>query len=163
MQRIVKNPRIDADVAILVGHFRDVIQDGRVIGHEEIERLLSMNRKHGRYKTVTTKWRRIMETEYRVFLDGRSALGMGFVSLTPDEMIRYSNKRVRQMGRQIRKAIRVASLPDPNALKNSEMRSYQARLLMACEQFARSHKHVLVDLTKIVAPARALPRGQGVA
>jgi len=154
-----RNPRIDADVDLLLGRFRDLVPDGRVVAHEEIESLLKIGRKQSRYQTVTTKWRRVLLQEQRVFLDGRSALGRGFVSLTPDDMIRYSNKRVRQVGRMIRKAIQVASLPEPSELKNSEMRNYQARLLLACEQVAQAHRHVLVDLTKALQPARQLPRG----
>jgi len=153
-----KNPRIDADVELLLGRFRDLIPDGRLIAHEEIEGLLKLTRKQSRYRTITAKWRRILLTEQRVFLDGRSATGAGFIALTPDEMIRYSNKRVRQVGRILRKAIQVASLPDPSELKSSEMRNYQARLFVACEQLTRTHKAVLVDLTKALQPPRQLPR-----
>lgn len=154
-----RNPRTDADVELLLGRFRDLLPDGRTIAHEEIETLLRMNRKQARYKTVTSKWRNILLGEQRVFLDGRAALGAGFVALTPDDMIRYSNRRVRQVGRILRKAIQVASLPDPSELKSSEMRNYQARLFVACEQLAQTHKHVLLDLTKALQPPRQLPRG----
>jgi len=155
-----RNPRVDADVELLLGRFRDLIPDGRLILHEEIESLLKLGRGQGRYHTVTQKWRRILLHEQRVFLDGRSGLGRGFVALMPDDMIRYSNKRVREVGRILRKAIRVAALPDPSELKSSEMRNYQARLFVACEQLVQTHKHVLLDLTKALAPARALPRGR---
>lgn len=157
--QLQRNPRIDADVELLLGRFRDLIPDGRTIAHEEIETLLKLNRRQSRYHTVTNKWRRIILNEQRVFLDGRAAHGAGFVALTPDEMIRYSNRRVRQVGRILRKAIQVASLPDPSELKSSEMRNYQARLFVACEQLVRTHKHVLIDLTKALQPPRQLPRG----
>jgi len=157
-QKIIKNPRVAAEVEMLLGRFRDLIPDGRVIAHEEIENLLRINRKQSRYWTVVNKWRKLLIEEQRVFLDGRAANGAGFVSLTPDEMIRYSNKRVRQIGRILRRAITVASLPDPSELKNSETRKYQAQLFVACEQLTRAHKHVLIDLTKALQPPRALPR-----
>lgn len=156
--RLERNPRVDADVQVLLGRFRDLIPDGRIIAHEEIETLLKLNRRQGRYLTVTGKWRKVLLNEQRVFLDGRSAGGRGFSVLTPDEMIRYSNKRVRQVGRILRKAIQVASLPDPSELKSSEMRNYQARLFVACEQLVSTHKHVLLDLTKALQPPRQLPR-----
>ena len=156
---IEKNPRIEADVDLLLGRFRDLVHDGRVILHSEIEDVLRLRREQSRYKTVTAKWRAILLEEHRVFLDGRAAHGQGFVSLTPDDMVRYSNRRVRQVGRAIRKAIRVAALPDPSELKSSELRTYQARLLLACEQLHTAHKHVLVDLTKALRPAPGLPRG----
>jgi hypothetical protein len=155
---IQRNPRIDADVELLLGRYRDLLPDGRVISHREIESLLKLTRKQSRYRTVTNKWRRFLLQEQRVFLDGRSALGEGFIALTPDDMIRYSNKRVRQVGRILRRAIQVASLPDPSELKSSEMRNYQARLLVACEQVTMTHRHVLLDLTKALQPPRQLPR-----
>lgn len=154
-----RNPRIDADVELLLGRFRDLLPDGRTIAHEEIESLVKLNRKQARYHTVTNKWRQIIFQEQRVFLDGRAALGAGFIALTPDEMVRYSNKRVRAIGRMIRKAIQVAMLPDPSELKSSEMRTYQARLLVAMEEINKTHKSVLLDLTKALQPPRALPRG----
>jgi hypothetical protein len=153
-----RNPRTDADVELLLGRFRDLVPDGRTIAHEEIESVLRIPRTQSRYKTVTTRWRAVLLDEQRVFLDGRAALGAGFVLLTPDEMIRYSNKRVRAVGRILRRAIQVASLPHPSELKSSEMRNYQARLFVACEQLTRAHKHVLLDLTRSLQPPRALPR-----
>jgi len=155
---IQRNPRINADVELLLGRFRNVLPDGRLIAHVELESLLKMNRKQSRYRTVTNKWRRILLHEQRVFLDGRAALGDGFIALTPDDMIRYANKRIRQVGRNLRRAIHVASLPDPSELKSSEMRNYQARLLVAYEQVINTHKHVLIDLTKALQPPRPLPR-----
>jgi len=153
-----KNPRVDADVDLLLGRFRDIASDGRLVLHEEIESLLTLTRKQSRYRLVTDKWRRILLHERRVFLDGRGAHGRGFVSLTPDDMIRYSNRRIRQLGRQLRHAIAVTGLPDPSELTSAEMRNYQARLLVACEQVTRTHRAALIDLTKALRPPRQLPR-----
>lgn len=154
-----RNPRIDADVELLLGRFRDLIPDGRTIAHEEIEALLRLNRKQARYHTVTMKWRRILLQEQRVFLDGRAALGAGYVSLTPDDMIRYSNKRVRAVGRILKTAIQVAGLPHPSELKSNEMRRFQAQLMVTCEEVTKNHKSALLELTKALQPPRALPRG----
>lgn len=156
--RFERNPRIEADVDLLLGRFRDLIPDGRVIAHEEIESLLKMNRRQSRYKTVTDRWRKTLLEEQRVFLDGRAALGAGFKALTPDDMVRYGNNRVRAVGRVLKKAIRVASLPDPSELSSTQLRTYQARLMVAAEQILQKHHHVLVDLSKAIQPARQLPR-----
>ena len=158
MQQFVRNPRIEADVQLLLGRFRDLLPDGRIVAHEEVEALLQLNRKANRYQTVTTRWRRVLLDEQRIFLDGRSALGHGFKSLTPDDMVRYSNRRVRSVGRILKKAIYVAGLPDPSELSSSELRTFQARLFVACEQVLSTHRRVLVDLTKAMQPPRQLPR-----
>jgi hypothetical protein len=153
-----KNPRIDADVQLLLGRFRDLIPDGRVIPHEEIERLIKLNRQSSRYLTVTRRWRDVEFHEHHVFLDGRAALGHGFKSLTPEEMVRYSHRTVRQVGRKLQKAIRVAALPDPSEL-TADSRIFQARLMVAVEQITSTHKRVLIDLSKAMQPPRTLPRG----
>jgi len=157
--RFTRSPRIEADVQLLVGRFRDLLPDGRVIRHEDIEQPLGLSRKDSRYQTVTNRWRRVLMEEQRVFLDGRSALGHGFKALTPDDMIRFSNKRVRSVGRLLKKAIEVASLPHPSELRENETRLYQARLLTAIHQLDSAHRRVVVDLTAALRPPRALPRG----
>lgn len=160
-QRFIRNPSIEADVTLLLGRFRDLIPDGHLIAHEEIESLLKLSRKQSRYQTVTNRWRRVLLDEQRLFLDGRSALGTGFKVLTPDEMIRYSNRRVRAVGRVLRKAIQVASLPNPDELTSGQLRTYQARLMVAAEQVLGTHRRVLIDLTKALQPPRQLPRAMG--
>src|SRR5262245_49736102 len=159
--QFVKSPRIEADVQLLLGKFRDVLCDGRVIRHEEIEAAIALSRKDHRYRTVTNGWRRVLMDEQRVFLDGRSALGQGFKALTPDDMIRYSNKRVRAIGRMLKKAIAVASLPHPSELREDQTRLYQARLLTAIHQLEGTHRRVVLDLSKALQPPRALPRASG--
>jgi hypothetical protein len=153
-----KNPRVDADVELLLGRYRDLCPNGQLITHDELEAALTLTRKQSRYRTVTAKWRRLLVNEKRVFLDGRSANGHGFVSLTPEEMIRCANKRIRHIGRELRKAIKLAGLPHPTEIADSEMRNYQARLFVACDQLTRSHKAVLLDLTRALQPPRQLPR-----
>lgn len=155
------NPRINADVQLLLGRYRDLIPDGRIIAHEEIESLLKLNRKQGRYQTVTNKWRRVLLEEQRVYLDGRSSRGVGFTVLTPDDMVRFGNREIRAVGRRVRKAIQVAGLPDPSSLTTSDLRNYQARLMVACHQIESTHKRALIDLTQVLRPARGLPRASG--
>lgn len=154
-----KNPRIESDVQLLLGRFRDLLPDGRTIEHQEIEKLLQMSKSNARYQTVTKKWRDIVFHEQHVFLDGRSAFGEGFKALTPEEMIRFSHREVRSVGRKLRKAIRVAALPDPSELTMGS-RLFQARLMVAVEQISSTHKRVLIDLSKAMQPTPQLPRGE---
>lgn len=156
--RFEKNPRIDSDVELLLGRFRDLLPDGRVISHGEIENVLRIKRRTSRYLTVTKKWRDVVFNEYHIFLDGRAAHGEGFRALTAEEMVRFGHKTVRLVGRQLRKAIKVAALPDPSELSaNSKL--FQARFMVAVEQIMSTHKRVLIDLSKAMQPPRALPRG----
>lgn len=156
---IEKNPKIEADVQLLLGRFRDLLPDGRIVLHSEIESLLKMPHTLGRYHTVTRGWRRVVFEEQHVFLDGRSAQGQGFKALTPDEMVRFSHREVRSVGRKLRKAIAVAALPDPSEL-SANTRLFQARLMVAVEQISSTHKRVLIDLSRGMQAPRQLPRAK---
>ncbi len=156
--RFERNPRIDTDVQLLLGRFRDLIPDGRVVAHTEIENLLRIPRRSARYLTVTRKWRDVVFNEYHVYLDGRAAHGDGFRALTPEEMVRFGHRTVRFVGRQLRKAIKVAALPDPSEL-SANSRLFQARFMVAVEQITSTHRRVLIDLSKAMQPPRQLPRG----
>jgi hypothetical protein len=111
-----------------------------------------------RYRTVTDRWRKVLFDEQHVFLDGRAAHGEGFVVLTPDEMIRYANRRVQAVGRALRKAVKIIALPRPDDLTDNANRIYQARLLVTTEQILHAHKHAILDLTKALRPTPVLPR-----
>jgi len=156
--RFDRNPRIDADVQLLLGRFRDLLPDGRLLQHVEIESLLKLTHTSSRYRSVTDKWRRVLFEEQHLYLDGRGGRGLGFVVLTPDEMIRFANRRVRAVGRALHKAIRIIATPRPEDLTDSATRVYQARLLVVTEQVLNTHKHALLDMTKALRPAPVLPR-----
>lgn len=156
--RFDRNPRIDADVQLLLGRFRNLLPDGRVLQHVEIETLLKLPRASSRYRTVTNKWRRVLFDEQHVYLDGRAAHGDGFVALTPDEMIRFANRRVRAVGRALGKAIKIIATPRAEDLTDNSLRIYQARLLVVTEQVLQTHKHALLDMTKALRPSPVLPR-----
>jgi hypothetical protein len=154
---IVKNPRTDVDVALLRDVFPDLLPDGREVTHSQIEAALRTTRITPRYKNVVGKWRKQVLQERGVWLDGMYAHGRGFVCLTPDEMVRFGNRGVRQAGRKIRKALMVASTPDDVAL-SEEMRKYRGLLTVAMEKIARDHKSILREVSKSLAPMKQLPR-----
>lgn len=156
-KQIVKNPRNEADVRLLLDVFPDLLPDGRVITHEQLEAVLKMPRLGGRYKTVVTKWRRILFTEKRVYLDGRVAEGQGFVCLTPNEMVRFGNREVRSAGRKVKKAIAVSAAPNDEEL-SEEMRRYRSLLQAAAIKIAHEHKQTLREVSKAMAPMKQLPR-----
>lgn len=157
MLRIIKNPNTDADVQVLRTVFPDLLPDGREITHEQIEAALRESRKSSRYKRTVSKWRRQLFAERRVFLDGQVASGRGFVALTPDEMVRFANRRVREVGRKLRKAIAVASAPNDAEL-SEDVRRYRGLLETALVKMAHEHRTTLRDVTRALAPMKQLPQ-----
>lgn len=155
--RIVKNPNTDADAQVLWTVFPDLLPDGRQVTHEQIEAALREGRKSSRYRRVVTNWRRRLFTERRVYLDGQVASGRGFIALTPDEMVRFANRRVREAGQRIRKAIAVASSPSDAEL-SGDVRRYRNLLEAAMVKMAHENKTALREVSKALAPMEQLPQ-----
>lgn len=158
--KIAKNPSTDADVQLLLSVFPDLVPDGRKITHQQIESALRMPRLNGRYRTVVNRWRRLLFTERRVYLDGRVGDGSGFVVLTPDEMVRYANREVRSAGRKLKKAIAVASAPNDDELSAGMLR-YRQLLEAAALRIAQEHRSALREVSKALQPMKQLPRASG--
>jgi hypothetical protein len=157
MNRFEIDPKNEADVQQLLRIFPDILPDGRLITHEQIEAALSMSRLSAKYRSVVTKWRRVLQYERCIYLDGLSSKGRGFVSLTPDEMIRFGNRGVRAAGRKLRRALQVVSLPDDAAL-SEETRKYRGLLSLAMEKIIADHRSALRDVSRALAPIKQLPR-----
>lgn len=155
--QFVKEPRTDADVGRLLATFT-IRPDGHIISHDAIEQCVTLRRQDARYRTVTNHWRRRVFQEQRVFLDGRTAEGRGFKALTPDEMVRYSNRQVRAIGRQLKRALIIAATPTDDEIVDPHTRAYRTRLLSAAEQIAAAHDRVLRDIGGALKRPAQLPR-----
>jgi hypothetical protein len=158
--KIIRNPKTDADVEHLWRVFPDILPDGRVVTHEQLEAVLLMNRAQSRYHTVVNRWRKRLFHERGVWLDGQTAMGSGFIALTPDEMVRFGNRGVRTAGRKIRRALAVASAPDDRQL-SADVRRYRGLLSAAMERIAKAHTATLREVSKAMAPMKQLPRKTG--
>jgi len=159
MQKLMKkNPRTDADVNLLLTRFRDLQPDGRVIAHADIESTLRLRRTESSYKTAIKHWRQALFNEQRIYIDGRSARGEGFKALTPDEMIRFSNRKVRAAGRLLKKAVAIAASPRDDELIDPNVRLYRARLLSAAEQMIAHHGRLIREMGAALRPPTQLPR-----
>ena len=158
--KIEKNPRTDVDVQLLWTVFPDLLPDGREVTHEQIEAVLKESRLSSRYKRVVSKWRRQLLQEKGICLDGQMAHGRGFVALTPDEMVRFGNRAVRQAGKKLQKGIQVASVPDDVNLSD-DVKRYRGILMVAMVKIAADHKGVLRQVSKALAPMKQLPRKTG--
>ena len=158
--KIVKNPRTDVDVQLLSDVFPDLLPDGREITHGQIEAILKMPRSASRYQTVVRRWRRQIFQERRVYLDGMLAQGRGLIALTPDEMVRFANRRVRAAGRQVKKGLVVAGAPSDVQL-SEQMRRYRSLMSVALAKIVSTQRAALRDLGKALAPQKQLPRASG--
>ncbi|HWB15960.1 MAG TPA: hypothetical protein VG538_06085 [Vicinamibacterales bacterium] len=157
MERFKRDPQNDADVRLLMQVFPDILPDGRTITHAQLEGALKLSRVSSRYKTVVNKWRKILQAERCVYLDGMIGRGHGFVSLTPDEMVRFSNRTVRASGRKLKKALAVVSMPDDHQLSQDTLK-YRGLLQAALEKISVEQRAAIRDVTRALAPMKQLPK-----
>ena len=156
--KIEKNPQIEVDVNLLLERMSDLLPDGSVVQHAQIESLLSLRRGESRYKTVTNRWRRTIFDERGIYLDGMTAMGEGYRALTPDEMIRFANRRVRTTGRALKKALAIASAPRDDEITDGNLRAYRARLVGAVAEIAKMNTKALREIASALRPPKQLPR-----
>lgn len=153
--KIVKNPLTAVDVQRLWTAFPDLLPDGRVITHDQIEAVLQEPRTSARYRRVVSKWRRQLWTERSVVLDGISARGRGYVSVTNEEMPRQGHRDGRVGLRKIKKAIAVAATPEDAAL-SEHTRRYRLLFVAAMEKTVRDHQRTLKDVMQALGPVKQL-------
>lgn len=158
--RFKHNPQTDADVHLLLRSFPTILPDGSLIPHDQVERVLRVPHNDPRYKTAVSRWRKVLIAERCVYLDGIAARGKGFISLTPDEMVRFGNRSVRAAGRKLRRAMQIISLPEDKQLSADTLK-YRGLLSTALEKIANDHRTALRDVTHALAPLKQLPRRSG--
>lgn len=104
---------VGPDVDRLIKELGSLKRDGRVITHEEMERVLDLKRDKSRYRTVLTAYRKRAWDLYEVSLSGRRAMGKGYRCLTADSTVEEAQKHLSSTGKRVRKSyIEVTTMPD---------------------------------------------------
>ena len=107
---------VKPDVDKLMEHYGGVPRDGRVITHREVEKIIEETHGSHRYSGVTSSWRKRMESEQGITLDGRSAAGEGFRVLSAPDMVEFSSIEHKSARRKVAKAVRTAALAPASVL-----------------------------------------------
>lgn len=130
------------------------IEPGELIEHSVIEKVLGLNRKMNRYRTIISSWRKTIEREYLLRLDGEA--GVGYRVLNPEQAVSRSAKDIDYITNQTRKAavrvemIDTTELPEQSKSQHSLIRR-QAHLLNDAARQAR--KEIAAPLpTEAAAP-----------
>lgn len=102
------------------------LAEGQIITHEEIESIIQERRDSYRYKTVTLRWRKLVE-----HLSGKilgPVLGVGLKVLNDGEKVTLSSSKLKSAGRLSRRSYNVLSLVDTKALNKQELVEYDHSL-----------------------------------
>jgi hypothetical protein len=113
IQSIVNGLPTRPDVKLLLEAFKGLERDGRIIQHHEVSQVIGVHHSTNRYRSVVTAWRRTLEREEGIYLDGMKAAGQGFVVLAAPEMVRFGCGKLRQATKVVKRGVTAAGLaPD---------------------------------------------------
>jgi len=159
--RIVKSPAVESDVRLLLATFAGIEPDGRTISHDQLEAVLKMSRRQGRYRTVVNRWRKAVRATRGIVLDGISGEGRGFVALTGDDAVRIHAVRERRSGdRKYHRALSSAVAPTDEQIANPTVRVFRARFVAGLESIVRAARQMKRELMGPPKPTPQLPRAK---
>jgi hypothetical protein len=122
------------------------IEAGRLVTHSEIVRVLRLDPKSSRYRTVVTSWRKTIEREKFLRLDGES--GVGYRVLTPEQAISRSAKDIEHVSNASRKTTVRIEMIDTMSLSDQSKDQHA---------LVRRHAHMINDTCRQVRKEIAAP------
>lgn len=125
------------DVDKLNEAFPDLVRNGRILTHQEIEVASGLVYGTNRYQTVVQAWRKRLAKK-GIILSGRKAKGKGYAVLTGDQIVDYAQEKIQHAGRKVKHAvIAVSHVPD-NEL-STERRRYRDQLIAQAASLLQGH------------------------
>lgn len=94
------------------------LKAGDIIRHDNIERVLQVKKGSSRYQTLTTRWRKLVETESGIIIGAER--GTGFKVLSDGQKVGLSGAKLRSAARFARRAYIVAGRVDRSNLTDDE-------------------------------------------
>lgn len=107
---------------------------GRIIPYDEVAELLKINKNSFRFRTVTNRWRKIVENETNIIIGTEP--GEGFKVLTESEKAELSGSKLRSAGRFARRSYVVGNRIDRRALTEDEARMLDHKIAVSAKVLA---------------------------
>lgn len=113
----------DIDVRALRDAFPDSgLKVGQIIPYEEVEKAIKVRKESHRFKTVTNRWRHLVEKDSGLVIGAEA--GKGFCVLDNSGKLGLSCQKVRTSVRAARRAIHVAGYVERKELNEEERARY---------------------------------------
>ena len=97
---------------------------GKVIPYSEIEEIINVSRSENRWRTITGRWRRIIEKEMGIILAPDPEGTLSFKVYLDGEKVVLSRKKIHTAGRYARRSYMVASKVNTKELTSQEKVQY---------------------------------------
>lgn len=110
---------------------------GKVITYAEIEKLLELEWNSNRFKTVTNRWRRLIEKESGLYLDPNIP-GVSFKVLTHQEQVVKMRKKQKTGNRCYRNVVKIGKNTSPDELSEEDKKELRFNMMKAAKMTAIS-------------------------
>lgn len=138
----------DIDVKKLRERYEDVtLTPGTLIPYDEVAELLQLPKNNLRFRTVTNRWRRIVENETNIIIG--TLPGEAFKVLNESEKVDLSGSKLRSSGRYARRSYVVGSRVDRKALTDDEVRSLDHKLSVSAKVLAAAQLRQNITLPQL--------------
>ena len=122
------------------------LREGDVITHDDIEDVTGLNRRINRYRTVTRRWRKLLERDHGIITGCKPE---GFKVMDDGEKVKLSSSKLRTSARMARRSYVVASKIDPSKLKYEEREEYDFNVRRSCAVLQAAKLKSKVSLPEI--------------
>jgi hypothetical protein len=117
----------------------DKLEPGMQITYQTIAGIINQDIKSYRWKTVTSAWRKKIESDYNIIIDPDELEPETFVVLFEGGKVRLSRKKLRTSGRIARRSYEISARVDVKKLsddekKNHDFNVYKAAAVIASAQ-----------------------------
>ena len=94
---------------------------GDVIKYEDLQKFLGLHKDSKRFRTVTHRWRRIVESETHIILGAET--GVGFKVLSEPEKVLLSGSKLRMAGRAASRSHVILQRTDRKQLSHEDLQA----------------------------------------
>jgi hypothetical protein len=120
---------------------------GRLLPYPSVARAIKSEVGSCRYKTVTNRWRKVLESEHGLIVGTKA--GEGFIVLDDHEKLDLSSSKIRSSRRAARRSLQVAAKIDRKALTEPEQREHDLNTLRAAAITATAQIRKALDMPSL--------------
>jgi len=115
----------EPDVKKLVEHFPiESLTPGTVIPYKEVAEVIGVDASTSRFKTVTTSWRKRIESEYNCVIKPPKMANETFIVLYENEKPDYAIDEMRSAVKKARRSIVISSITNVSELSDEQKEKY---------------------------------------
>lgn len=137
----------DIDVRRMRESFpKEALKPGKMIPYAEVEKVISVKHHECRFKTVTNRWRRLMENEMDIVI---GCVRAGFIVKDDHDMVDMMGSKLRSAIRSSKRAIIVGSRVDTKNLTDEERKQFHHNEMRAGTMLATSQMRKPKELPEL--------------